>query len=100
MQNCLLEVLLLLTPSGLLTTLVYLYLNAGKPTKHHTGQLFLDVIQNLMQYGEKILLLPQAQRGTSKSSSSFLAAVNYCPVDHFIVILTVKLWCNNSFVER
>ena len=33
MQNCLLEVLLLLTPSGLLTTLVYLYLNAGKPTK-------------------------------------------------------------------
>ena len=49
MQNCLLEVLLLLTPTGLLTTLVYLYLNAGKPTKHHTGQLFLDV-QNLMQY--------------------------------------------------
>ena len=33
MQNRLLEVLLLLTPSGLLTTLVYLYLNAGKPTK-------------------------------------------------------------------
>ena len=33
MQNCLSEVLLLLTPSGLLTTLVYLYLNAGKPTK-------------------------------------------------------------------
>ena len=78
MQNCLLEVLLLLTPSGLLTTLVYLYLNAGKPTKHHTGQLFLDVIQNVMKYGEKILLLPQAQRGTSKSSSSFLAAINYC----------------------
>ena len=33
MQNRLLEVLLLLTPSGLLTILVYLYLNAGKPTK-------------------------------------------------------------------
>ena len=33
MQNRLLEVLLLLIPSGLLTTLVYLYLNAGKPTK-------------------------------------------------------------------
>ena len=100
MQNCLLEVLLLLTPTGLLTTLVYLYLNAGKPTKHHTGQLFLDVIQNLMQYGEKILLLPQAQRGTSKSSSSFLVAVNYCPVDHFIVILIVQLCRNNSCVER
>ena len=36
----------------------------------------------------KILLLLKAQRGTPKSSSSFLAAVNYCPVDHFIVILT------------
>ena len=33
MQDRLLEALLLLIPSGLLTTLVYLYLNAGKPTK-------------------------------------------------------------------
>ena len=32
MQNRLLDALLLI-PSGLLTTLVYLYLNAGKPTK-------------------------------------------------------------------
>ena len=84
MQNCLLEVLLLLTPSGLLTTLVYLYLNAGKPTKQACHIIL------------KIQLLPQAQRGTPKSSSSFLAAVNYCPVDHFIVILTVQLWHNNS----
>ena len=33
MQDRLLEALLLLIPSGLLTTLVYLYLNAVKPTK-------------------------------------------------------------------
>ena len=33
MQDRLLEALLLLIPSGLRTTLVYLYLNAGKPTK-------------------------------------------------------------------
>ena len=33
MQNRLLEALLLLIPSDLLTALVYLYLNAGKPTK-------------------------------------------------------------------
>ena len=33
LQDRLLEALLLLIPSGLLTTLVYLYLNAGKPTK-------------------------------------------------------------------
>ena len=37
MQDRLLEALLFLIPSALLTTLVYLYLNAGKPTKqvHH-----------------------------------------------------------------
>ena len=42
MQNCLSEVLLLLTPSGLLTTLVYLYLNPGKPTKkvNHPTETF------------------------------------------------------------
>ena len=33
MQDRLLEALLLLIPSALLTTLIYLYLNAGKPTK-------------------------------------------------------------------
>ena len=65
---------------------------------HHTGQLFLEIIQNQMQCGENIP--PQAQRGTPKSSSSFLAAVDYCPLDHFIVILTVQLWRNNSCVER
>ena len=100
MQNCLLEVLLLLTPYGLLTALVCLYINAGKPTKHACHIILvnccLEILQNLMQCGEKILLLPQAQRGTPKSSSSFLAAVNYCPVDHFIVILTVQLWHDNS----
>ena len=101
MQNRLLEVLLLLIPSGLLTTLVYLYLNAGKPTKQVRHIILVnccpEILQNLMQGGETILLLNSkgdweyaqrnaAQRGTPKSSSSFLAAVNYCPVDHFIVI--------------
>ena len=33
LQDRLLEALLLLIPSGLLTTLVYLYLNPGKPIK-------------------------------------------------------------------
>merc|ERR1711913_124355 len=42
LQDRLLGALLMLIPSGLLTTLVYLYLNAGKPTK---------------QDGETILLL-------------------------------------------
>ena len=55
MQNCLLEVLLLLTPSGLLTTLVYLYLNAGKPTKQACHIILvnccLEILQNLMQCG-------------------------------------------------
>ena len=32
-QDRLLEALLLLIPSGLITALVYLYLNAGKPAK-------------------------------------------------------------------
>ena len=72
MQNCLSEVLL--TPSGLLTTLVHLYLNAGKPTKQACHIIL------------KIQLLPQAQRGTPKSSSSFLAAVNYCPVHNVLFV--------------
>merc|ERR1719234_2477960 len=42
LQDRLLEALLMLIPSGLLTTLIYLYLNAGKPVK---------------QGGETILLL-------------------------------------------
>ena len=59
MQNCLLEVLLLLTPSGLLTTLVYLYLNAGKPTKQvcHNGKNVQKLTFHMMQDGETILLL-------------------------------------------
>ena len=61
MQNCLLEVLLLLTPSGLLTTLVYLYLNAGKPTKQvrHIKLVSCcpEMLQNPLQGGETILLL-------------------------------------------
>ena len=48
MQNCLLEVLLLLTPSGLLTTLVYLYLNAGKRIK----QACHIILVNCLQWGE------------------------------------------------
>ena len=32
-QDRLLEALLILIPSGLITALVYLYLNAGKPVK-------------------------------------------------------------------
>ena len=43
LQDRLLEALLLLIPSGLLTTLVYLYLNPGKPIKqvHHITLLLL-----------------------------------------------------------
>jgi hypothetical protein len=55
MQNCLLEVLLLLTPYGLLTALVCLYINAGKPTKHACHIILvncrLEILQNLMQCG-------------------------------------------------
>ena len=40
LQDRLLEALLLLIPSGLLTTLIYLYLNAGKPTKQ-VGHIIL-----------------------------------------------------------
>ena len=52
------EALLLLIPSGLLTTLVYLYLNAGKPTKQvcHTSYC-PEMLQSPMQGGETILLL-------------------------------------------
>ena len=61
MQNRLLEALLLLIPSGLLTTLVYLYLNAGKPTKQVRHIILVnccpEILQNLMQGGETILLL-------------------------------------------
>ena len=42
LQDRLLEALLLLIPSGLLTTLVYLYLNAGKPTKQ-VGHIILRI---------------------------------------------------------
>ena len=45
MQNCLLEVLLLLTPSGLLTTLVYLYLNAGKPIKQACHIILVNCLE-------------------------------------------------------
>ena len=101
MQNCLLEVLL--TPYGLLTALVCLYINAGKPTKQVTSY-WSTVSRNNTKPDAVRREYPaaaplQAQRGTPKSSSSFLAAVNYCPVDHFIVILTVQLWHNNSCVE-
>ena len=61
MQDRMLEALLLLIPSGLLTTLVYLYLNAGKPTKQ-VGHIKLvgccpEMLQNPLQGGETILLL-------------------------------------------
>ena len=61
MQDGLLEALLLLIPSGLLTTLVYLFLNAGKPTKQ-VGHIKMfnwcpQILQNLVQGGETILLL-------------------------------------------
>ena len=39
LQDRLLEALLMLIPSGLLTTLIYLYLNAGKPIKQVRNQL-------------------------------------------------------------
>ena len=55
MQDRLLEALLLLIPSGLLITLVYLYLNAGKPTKQACHIILvnccLEILQNLMQCG-------------------------------------------------
>ena len=61
MQNRLLEALMLLIPSGLLTTLVYLYLNAGKPTKQVRHIILVnccpEILQNLMQGGETILLM-------------------------------------------
>ena len=89
MQDRLLEALMLLIPSGLLTTLVYLYLNAGKPTKQVRHIILVnccpEILQNLMQGGETILLL-NSKGEEGRPSSSFLAAVNYCPVDHVIVI--------------
>ena len=39
LQDRLLEALLMLIPSGLLTTLIYLYLNAGKPIKQVLGHV-------------------------------------------------------------
>ena len=45
MQNCLSEVLLLLTPSGLLTTLVYLHLNAGKPIKQPCHIILVNCLE-------------------------------------------------------
>ena len=41
LQDRLLEALLMLIPSGLLTTLIYLYLNAGKPSKQVIGHIIL-----------------------------------------------------------
>ena len=62
LQDRLLEALLMLIPSGLLTTLIYLYLNAGKPTKQVLGHVILALLVkswlNLtLQAGETILLL-------------------------------------------
>ena len=59
MQDRLLEALLLLIPSALLTSLIYLYLNAGKPTKQvrHIILVSPEILENLMQEGETILLL-------------------------------------------
>ena len=53
------EALLLLIPSALLTSLVYLYLNAGKPTKQvcHKGKNVKKLTFHMMQDGETILLL-------------------------------------------
>ena len=52
------EALLLLIPSGLLTTLVYLYLNAGKSTKQVRHIMIVWKLKKIMlQDGETILLL-------------------------------------------
>ena len=58
-QGRLWEVLLFLFPSSMLTSLVYLYLNPGKPTKkvNHPTETFPKDEKNLMQGGETILLL-------------------------------------------
>ena len=58
---------------------------------HHTGQLLSRNITKPDAVRIEDSAAAPAQRGTPKSSSSFLAAVNYCPVDHFILILTVQL---------
>ena len=58
MQNRLLEVLLLLLiPSGLLTTLVYLYLNAGKPTKQVRHIILVDCCPEILRRGPRLLVL-------------------------------------------
>ena len=65
-QDRLLEALLLLIPSGLITALVYLYLNAGKPAKKVHINIHIRIImvthQQLFEFysqagGETILLL-------------------------------------------
>ena len=65
-QDRLLEALLLLIPSGLITALVYLYLNAGKPVKqvhiHINIRIIMVAHQQLFEFysqagGETILLL-------------------------------------------
>ena len=63
-QDRLLEALLLLIPSGLITALVYLYLNAGKPAKkvHIHIRIIMVTHQQLFEFysqagGETILLL-------------------------------------------
>ena len=63
MQYCLLSpiTLLLLIPSTLLTTLIFLYLHlhVEQPTKqvHHIIMVSPEILENLMQEGETILLL-------------------------------------------
>ena len=61
-QDRLLEALLLLIPSGLITALVYLYLNAGKPAKKVHIRIIMVAHQQLFEFysqagGETILLL-------------------------------------------
>ena len=63
MQNCLLEVLLLLTPSGLLTTLVYLYHNAGKPTKQACHIILINTKPDAVRI-EDPAAAPSAKRDT------------------------------------
>ena len=49
MQDRMLEALLLLIPSGLLTTLVYLYFNAGKPNEQVRHILLVNCCPEIFQ---------------------------------------------------
>ena len=53
---------------------------------HHTGQLFLEIIQNLMQCGEKILLLPQPKRKEGHPSQ-VLASWQLSTIVHWTISL-------------